>query len=25
MEKVACECYSAVEGHFQRLLPEVAE
>ena len=25
MEKVACECYSAVEGHFQRLLPEVAD
>lgn len=24
MQKMACECYSAVENHFSRLLPEVA-
>ena len=23
LERIACECYEAVEGHFQRLLPEV--
>jgi len=25
IEKLACECYSAVESHFTRLLPEVTE
>jgi len=25
IEEAACECYSAVEGHFERLLPEAAD
>ena len=25
LERAACECYAAVEEHFQRLLPEVAD
>ena len=25
IEKIACECYAAVEDHFEKLLPEVAE